>query len=689
MARAADSLPPLKDGRAPQSLDELWKGYDPRAEPLEATVVREWQEDGVTLRYVVFTVGTFKGRRSRIAAFYGFPKAEAKLPALLHLHGGGQRAFADEAKFAAHNGYVGLSINWGANPLDGGKEGDPNTDWGAVDPTQTGHNSHYASLGPDGKTLDGVESPRNNNWFLLVLAARRALTFLEQQPEVDAARLGVYGHSMGGKLTTSLSGIDPRVKVAAPSCGGSGSAPDELLAVAGSGLRGSAGPLHLATIDDRAYIPRITCPILQLAPTNDFNCALDSLYANWAHLGTRDVATRGSRVAGKSLAREPRTLREVRFSISPHLNHRHLEAHEACRILWFEQWLKGRFAFPATPDFAVTLDAADGVPRAAVTPDASKPVERVDIYYSVDPHVLTRFWRDARAERQGERWVAACPILNMDQPLFVLANVTYKLDLAIRRPRTGQPYEPFFAISSRLATFAPEALAKAGVKATDKPSLLIEDFARDWHDWYRLEWLNPVHWQAVTRKLKDPKWRGPDGARLLLDVRSPKDNQLIFVFSFNDWGAFPGEPNGTFAAVKPVKASGDWQTLSVSLDDLVPAEKPGRGEPWRPTSWRTVTELGLRSRVTLFRNADAPELVEKKWEGPREFRNLRWEVPRQLTAAIIPVSCRARSRHLSRPAPEPGEIHRLRFAPLGMTGLSGCPQCPLPQESAKRRGVRS
>ena len=54
---------------------------------------------------------------------------------------------------------------------------------------------------PDDKTLDSVESPRNNNWFLLTLACRRGLTFIEQQPQVDAARIGVYGHSMGGKLS--------------------------------------------------------------------------------------------------------------------------------------------------------------------------------------------------------------------------------------------------------------------------------------------------------------------------------------------------------------------------------------------------------------------------------------------------------------------------------------------------------
>jgi pimeloyl-ACP methyl ester carboxylesterase len=41
------------------------------------------------------------------------------------------------------------------------------------------------------------------------MAARRALTFLEQQPQVDPARLGVYGHSMGGKVAMLFATIYP------------------------------------------------------------------------------------------------------------------------------------------------------------------------------------------------------------------------------------------------------------------------------------------------------------------------------------------------------------------------------------------------------------------------------------------------------------------------------------------------
>jgi len=594
---AADSLPPLVDGRVPQNLNELWDGYDPQKEPLETQLVRQWQEGDVTYRYVVYTVGTFKGRKSRMAAFYAFPKHDKKLPALLHLHGGGQRAFLHAVKHAADNGYAALSINWGGREMERTLPGDANTDWGALDATQSGHNSHYASMRPDDKTLDDVESPRNNNWFLLVLAARRGITFLEQQPEVDPKRIGVFGHSMGGKLTVNVAGIDPRVKAAAPSCGGAGSITGKVIGMPGFLIR-DRSKLYLNTIADNPYIAGIRCPIVYLNPTNDFNGPLDNMYYNWRKL-------------------PPET---VRYSISPHLNHRHLPEYDVCKMLWFEQYLKGSFTFPQTPKLEVKLDAADGVPRAVVTPDPSKPIQRVDIYYSIDPHVLTRFWRDAGARRDGRSWVGTCPIMSVNEPLFAIANVTYKLDHRIIRERVGGVYEGPLAISSRMIAIAPEQLKEAGVKPTDAATRLIEDFSRDWHDWYRLAWLNPVHWVAGTRKLKDPKWRAPDGAELCLDVKTAKDNKLVVLFNVNDWGAFPGIKRGAFVAEKSLRSGDDWQTVRIRLDQLQETGDTDR----RLTSWRHVTEFSLRGRAEIERDGRKIELGGT-WQGPREFRNLRWE----------------------------------------------------------------
>jgi cephalosporin-C deacetylase-like acetyl esterase len=48
--------------------------------------------------------------------------------------------------------------------------------------------------------------------------AKRALDYLLSRPEVDSGRVGCTGCSGGGTLTTYISALDPRIKVAAPAC---------------------------------------------------------------------------------------------------------------------------------------------------------------------------------------------------------------------------------------------------------------------------------------------------------------------------------------------------------------------------------------------------------------------------------------------------------------------------------------
>ena len=205
----------------PRNVAELWADFDPRAEPLEVEVAAEWADDNGVYQVLRYTIGTFKGAKARMAAFYGRPKAGGKVPGLLHMHGGGQRAFLNPVQYYVGRGYGCISVNWGGRPLDEKHPEWPNTDWGAVDPTQS-NVPGYASLKATPKSLVSFPSPKNNNWYLLTLACRRALTFLERRPEVDGDRLGIFGHSMGGNLTFYVAGTDPRVKAAVPSVGGVG-----------------------------------------------------------------------------------------------------------------------------------------------------------------------------------------------------------------------------------------------------------------------------------------------------------------------------------------------------------------------------------------------------------------------------------------------------------------------------------
>jgi dienelactone hydrolase len=53
----------------------------------------------------------------------------------------------------------------------------------------------------------------------MVWDMQRGLDYLESRPEVDAARLGCIGHSLGGQQTLFLAALDERVRAAVSSCG--------------------------------------------------------------------------------------------------------------------------------------------------------------------------------------------------------------------------------------------------------------------------------------------------------------------------------------------------------------------------------------------------------------------------------------------------------------------------------------
>jgi len=578
--------------KAPATVKELWADFDPRKDELDAKVVRQWEKDGIVYRYVTFHIGTFKGTPARMAAFFAFPKGAKKLPGLLHIHGGGQRAFLNEVEFYARRGYACLSINWGGREMENVQEGDPNTDWGAVDPTQK-NVPGYFNLKPGEKYLDPFESPRNNNWYLLTLGARRGLTFLEQQPEADPDKLGVYGHSMGGNLTVYVAGTDNRVKAAAPSVGGSGFRTERWPLLPQVKLETPNGDVKLfnATIGFESYAPLIQSPLLWLGSTNDFHGIMDDTYRT------------GELIPHKT----------VRYSFTPHMNHRFTPEFAVTRPLWFDQYLKSSFTFPKTPDSKLVLATEDHVPELQVTPDLSQMVADVHIYYSVDPDPRARFWRSADAKRNKDVWTAKLPILAVDQPLFAFANVAYGLKKEESEP-FARPTERF-AISSMVHTVVPLELERATVVATDNPSPVIDDFSHGWQDWYLLEAGNPHHWEFSTRKLTDPKWQGQTGQRLALEVQAEQPNELVIVLTENFFRSYRGKSQ-EFVAVVKLNGGVDTQTVTLEPKDFRTSDGEGM------SSWKNVDLLSLRA----YFDKGGKSLGSKSWAGRQPtFRKLWWQ----------------------------------------------------------------
>ena len=599
-----ETLPVLKDGKVPQSHDGMWKGFNPRAEPLEVEVLKEWEEDGIVLKVLRYRIGVFKGKKAMMAAVYGYPKGAKDLPGLVQIHGGGQYADYRAPLTNARRGYASISISWagrisspgytvrpdGVKLFWDGKTDDPKymltTDWGALDayhaPSRNGKDA-FPSIPVAEWTLDPVESPRNNSWFLAALGARRGLTFLERQPEVDGSKLGVYGHSMGGKLTVLTAGSDKRVKAAAPSCGGISD-------------RYSKLPLHLKTVSDPPSLKQITCPIIFLSPANDFHGRIDDLETSVREIQAKDW----------------------RVTSSPHSNHQDTPPYEVATQVWFDQHLKGNYEMPKTPGLSLVLKKGKP-PVVTVRVDRSKPVQFVDLFYTQHGQVdgekndmtntKNRFWHHAPIAVGKGKSAAHIHLPSVDKPLWVYANVRYKLE----KPVSGAGYyygeytANSYNLSSLMKTVSVAELEKAGIVSSLKPSLRIEDFKGDW----KKEWFSykVEKWGIRTHKLYDSTWAAPDGAKLCFEIRSQMANKMtVGIDAFATEVVLPGK--------------NEWKAVKLSANDLKDAE----GKPL--ANWNGVKELRFDEIENLrpSRGSNAkPRRLGGQWKGKApEFRDLRW-----------------------------------------------------------------
>ncbi len=609
-AHATETLPALRNEQPPKNFTEMWAGFDPRAEPLETETLKEWEEDGVVLRIVRFRIGVFKGEKATLAAVYGYPKKSQingeKLPGLVQIHGGGQYADYKACLLNAKRGYATVSIAWAGRISAPEYHVDPNavklfwdgkttdpaykltTNWGAVDGYHApGRNpgNVFPSAKSAAWTLDKVESPRNSGWYLCALAARRALTFLERQSEVDPQRLGVYGHSMGGKLTV-MTAMDPRVKAAAPSCGGISD-------------RDNNSSLFRSTLGDDVSLKQISCPIIFLSPSNDFHGRIGDL---------------------------PRAVKEIsskewRVTCSPHGNHQDLAEYEVATLLWFDQYLKGAFAFPQTPETVLELETTDGVPAFIVQPSPEKPILSVDVFYTQHGHsnetpqlrqnTMSRFWHHAQATESSGTWTAKLPVSSTEKPLWVYANVVYPLEAEV----TGAGYyygvysAKKFNLSSILQIATPDELETARIQATLKPSLLIESFDTNWEkEWFTYK---PAEWARATHKIYDETWKAPGNAKLALKVRAAEANHLVVRID-------------DYAADVDLIGGAQWQEITLAPLDF----QNGDGEPL--ANWEGIKRLKLSpaERLNLKRGGiRKTRIVGRNWRGTSpEFRNLRWQL---------------------------------------------------------------
>ncbi|MGB9619574.1 MAG: alpha/beta hydrolase family protein [Armatimonadota bacterium] len=443
----------------------LYADFDPRKDPLEIETIREWDEDGIHIEQLYFTGQIIDGVKTRVYAYRGAPIRSRRLPGVLYCHGGGQTAYLEWVRFWARRGYVCVSFDYsgGTNKL-----GLPQyrrehfTRWGpAVEQLMA---SFAASAAAE-------RSPKGDSWYHYCLAARRALTLLENHPRVDPNRLGAYGVSAGGWLCWLLAGTDSRVKTIVPIYGAASAFRDKR----GFPIRNVTPEIQKAAFRDNPgspafYAPLVTCPVLYMTATNDGAFSLDSAFDTIDRLGSSTV----------------------RLLYTPRWNH-HMEPPESRVLpLWMDRLLKARtHNWPKTP--GIEFDRAGEVPRIIVTPDESKPIEKVDVYYALNEAVsMRRFWRAAQNTRRCEQcWIADAPFVSEGDRIYAFANVLY---------RSGEK------VSSRLAELSTRL--SPSLRPTLGREALIDSMETS-ANWYWVPaYPDPKIYDSYFRV-----WTGPAGER--------------------------------------------------------------------------------------------------------------------------------------------------------------------------------
>lgn len=567
----------------PQTAQEMYDSFDPKAEALDVKVIREWNEEGVHVKLVIFNIGTFNGQngkvhKPRLAGYLAYPPSSKKLPAIVQIHGGGGIGKSENAIYWAKQGYACISISWSSAKMEE-KDGTPNTDW---DGLAAGHGREInpkfnENTQPTEHTLSSEPSPKNCGYFLITCAARRALTFLEEQSGVDRNRLGVVGFSMGGK-TTVYTSMDPRVKAAVPAVGGV-DVLEDFWGVPGSNKqRDRWAPELFAKVNACInYWPLIKCPVLFLSASNDFHAPSDKIPETMSkHSGIHAL------------------------SLSPHTSHAfNAEFYAACP-LWMETHLKGNFNFPSNPKGKLILNTDDGVPLFRVWADLSsnRKVSRVDIFYGYDRDPLVRFWADGHATQKDGYWEGRCPVFDLEEPLFAFANVVYDVETDVSLPKVyGSKKITQLSVTSDYIAIYPDQLKMAGVKATEAWNRTIYDDSRGLIEWYTTKG------SIMTRKLVDPRWQCTKDGKLCVKVKTAKANMKVgFILSTSQKRTqvvprdqlLPPETYETHTILKSPgiheiilsnemfktsdgKTLNDWttaiETLTIKKDDTVDLEK--------------------------------------------------------------------------------------------------------------------
>ncbi len=238
------------------------------------------------LRSIYYPGEPYQGKPTRTFAYLATPEnLNGKAPAILLVHGGLGRAFADWAQMWASRGYVALAMDVFGQGPDGKHtdDGGPNLDPGTIYPSEA----------------------RSGWTYHAVAKVIRGVSLLSSLPEVNAKRIGITGVSWGGYLTCIVTGIDDRIKASAPIYGCGYLYEDSIWSKEIQALPERNRKVWIDSLDPSRYLPLAKAPMLFINGTNDHCFYLGSYQKSYRLARNRTVCVKVGMEHGQDQGASP------------------------------------------------------------------------------------------------------------------------------------------------------------------------------------------------------------------------------------------------------------------------------------------------------------------------------------------------------------------------------------------------
>ncbi|MEM7011689.1 MAG: DUF1588 domain-containing protein, partial [Verrucomicrobiota bacterium] len=524
---------PMAQAQLPTPL-EVWADFDPDAGDFKEEIVHEEAKDGVYSRDSYISAYVL-GEEVRVFCKYSVKEGVTNAPGLMNVHGwmgapNVDRGYVEDGwAVMAHDycGQTGERKHFTKYP--------ESLRYGNMD-AKVGY--RVKSQLPDGSF---ITDPKQTDDYLWYAIQRRVLSYLLAQKEVDPDLIGAKGYSYGGTIMWNL-GTDPRVKAIVAYFGVGWleyyrsrrvwmyqNPPNEPAKTPGE-------ELYLSTIAPQAHAPHITAASLWLNGTNDHHGGHERGEETFKHFNEG---------VPWMFAHQPRG----------HHDTRDIEQNSK---LWLEKHVLGEdIHFPAQAESRIVLDEK-GVPELHVSPADPDKVAELKMFCALqNPVSFGRAWRDAEATREGDKWVAKMPVMDVEDYVFGFSNIQYHNSVVRSSPFTA-------AIPSKLGDAV----------ATDEPSTNLDGHAA----WFNagpvegkdgVSGFRPLSARGTfNEQFSDPKWQAPADSNLSFKFYCTQPQTLEFAISDHN------------IATIEMTASDDWQEITLKAEQFVNRHSKQLMEDW-------------------------------------------------------------------------------------------------------------